>query len=44
MWKNNQGDCLVIPPVDELYKKIINIWHNHYGAEYPERDKMIRRI
>jgi|SRR6266851_5596684 len=44
MWKDDQGDQLVVPPVNTLLRKIMRIWHNHYGAGHSGRDKMTRRV
>ncbi|SRR6266851_3129801 len=44
VWKDNQGDQLVIPLVSILLRKIMRIWHNHYRAGHPGRDKMTRRV
>jgi len=44
MWKDNQGNQLVIPPINTLLWKIMRIWHDHYGAGHLGRDETMRRV
>jgi len=42
-WRDEKW-CLVIPPDDDLKRKILRELHDHWGAGHPERDEIIRRI
>jgi len=43
IWKNQEGK-LVIPPDDNIYREIMNIWHDIPAAGHPGRDETTRRI
>ncbi len=41
MWTDQQGQ-LVVPPDDNLKKKILRELHDHWGAGHPGRDETTR--
>jgi hypothetical protein len=44
MWKDIQGDRLVIPPDEQVKHKILWVWHDHIGGGHRGRDEMTRQI
>ena len=42
-WTDHQGR-LVVPPDDDLKKKILRELHDHWGAGHPGRDETTRRV
>jgi hypothetical protein len=42
-WRDGEGR-LVVPPDDDLKRKILRQLHNHWGAGHPGRDETIRRV
>jgi hypothetical protein len=44
MWKDILGNRLVIPPDDQVKRKILRVWHDHIGGGHWGRDKMARQI
>ena len=43
MWMDQQGR-LVVPPDNDLKKKMLRELHDHWGAGHPGRDEMTRRV
>ncbi len=43
MWTDKEGR-LVVPPDDELKRKIMKELHDHWGAGHPGRDETTRRV
>jgi len=44
MWRHEPSGHLVIPPVDEIRKKVIQVWHDHKGGGHSGRDETTRKI
>jgi hypothetical protein len=44
MWKDTQGDRLIIPPDEQVKCKILWVWHDHLGGGHRGRDEMARQI
>ncbi len=43
MWTDKEGR-LVVPPDDDLKRKIMKELHDHWGAGHPGRDETTRRV
>jgi hypothetical protein len=44
MWKDIPGDRLVIPPDDQIKRKVLRVWHDHIGGGHRGRDETTRQI
>ena len=44
VWRHEPLGCLVIPPVDEIRKKVIRVWHDSEGGGHLGRDETMRKI
>jgi hypothetical protein len=44
MWKDTQGDRLVIPPDKQVKREILWVWHDHIGGGHRGRDETSRQI
>ena len=43
MWTDQQGQ-LVVPPDDDLKRRILKELHDHWGVGHPGRDETTRQI
>ena len=44
MWKDTQGDRLVVPPDKQVKREILWVWHDHIGGGHRGRDETARQI
>jgi hypothetical protein len=44
MWKDIPGNRLVIPPDDQIKRKVLRVWHDHIGGGHRGRDETARQI
>ncbi len=44
VWRHMLLGRLVIPPIDEIRKEVIRVWHNHRGRGHLGRDEMTRKV
>ena len=44
MWKDILGNRLVIPPDNQIKRKVLRVWHNHIGGGHWGRDETARQI
>jgi len=44
MWKDILGDRLVIPPDDQIKRRVLREWHDHIEGGHRGRDKTARQI
>src|SRR6266851_8394730 len=44
IWRHEPSGRLVVPPVDEIRKKVIQVWHDSGGGGHLGRDEMTRKI
>jgi len=42
-WRDKEQH-LVVPPDNNLKRRILREYHDHWGRGYPEQDKTIRRV
>jgi len=44
IWRHEPSGHLVIPPVDEIRKEVMQVWHDHKGGGHLGRDETTRKI
>jgi len=44
IWKDIPGNRLVIPPDDQIKRRVLREWHDHIGGGHRGRDKTARQI
>jgi len=44
MWKDIPGNRLVIPPDDQIKRRVLRVWHDHIEGEHWGRDETARQI
>jgi len=44
VWRHEPSGRLVVPPVDEIRKKIVRVWHDHKGGGHLGRDETTWKI
>ncbi len=44
VWRHEPSGRLIVPPVDEIRKKIVGVWHDHRGGGHLGRDETTQKI
>ncbi len=44
VWRHEPLGRLIVPPIDEIRKKVIRVWHDGRGGGHLGRDEMTRKV
>ena len=44
VWRHEPLGRLIVPPIDEIRKKVVHVWHDSGGGGHLGRDEMTRKI
>ncbi len=39
VWQHEPLGCLIVPPEDEIRKRVVQVWHDHRGGGHLGRDE-----